>query len=69
MIKRFLADLGFIAPDFLTHTPKLTKIGRIHKGKEVWHSRELTPTALINGGRSRCWAVYLKAKQKEDESQ
>lgn len=50
---------------FLTHSPSLAQVGTIvqktfseDKYYRVSNVIEVTPTALINGGTSRCWDVY-----------
>ncbi len=59
MIERLKIELGFRKPDYLTHTPSLAKVGNIsNDGKRITHVKELIPTALNNGGRSRCWGVF-----------
>lgn len=58
-------------PLYLTHSRELARLGR-HKLMDeeyVVHTiKELEPTALINGGTARCWAVWGYKAQSSKES-
>ena len=59
-------ELGIREPDCITHSPHLAKVGAVLPFDHgvVTHVKKLVPTALTNGGRSRCWALFTRDNQE-----
>lgn len=61
MLRKLCHVLGLTKPLCLTHSPSLAKLGEhefMGKRRIVEYVKELRPTALIDGGTARCWAIY-----------
>jgi len=61
MLRKLCHVLGLTKPLYLTHSPSLAKLGEhefMGERQIVEYVRELMPTALVDGGTARCWAIY-----------